>query len=485
MVYDPAWDMPRVNWVQQGSFEAGEIPPDSDPDAGTLICLPPINEVWLPFILGCLDQMNNPSSWLVADDDAMYATLTRVAKLRQMLGKRAECFMYELRFTGSCVLQFSIDGGTTWADVAGWDAYYPTCNPPQTVVRYTADCALQQSFDGAETFTTISGWGAYWCGCVQACVPIIGLPPNPGDQAPDQLACSIASYLANEVILNAMSAAVTAIQDDLTLLSFGANILNIIPEFILVRLGYDAVAIIYTAIAEGTLSDFEAALTDTALWADITCAIYTAILGDGYVTPGNYAAVMANIEALTFAHADVKTAVVDYLTSLGAVGLAQLSQRGGLVAGADCSACGGWCAHFNFALSSGSWTLDGGEGIYNAGHGIDSTGPIGPWEALTIATGGWDSSQTVTTVRVVGNMANTAPSGVRYVTNSVGNTTTLTHLAAGPLDETVAFPYTDNNLSISLYSNYNGTGSRLTDVYISGTGTNPFLSRYGTGVTDC
>jgi len=84
MAYDPAWDMPRVNWQQQGSFEIPEIPPTYEPDAEPLVCLPPINRYWLPYVMGALDQLRNPSSWLVADDDAMYTTLARVSKLREL-----------------------------------------------------------------------------------------------------------------------------------------------------------------------------------------------------------------------------------------------------------------------------------------------------------------------------------------------------------------------------------------------------------------
>jgi hypothetical protein len=315
-------------------------------------------------------------------------------------------------------------------------------------------------------------------------VPIIGLPPNPGDEAPDQFACSIASYIANEVILNAMSAAVTAITDDLTLLSFGASVLNLIPEFILVRLGYDAVAIIYTAVAEGTLSDYEDAVADGTLWNEVTCAIYLAIKDDGYITPGNFGSVVSNVAAIPYAHSDVIDAIVSYLNSLGATGLAQLSQRAGLVTGADCSACGGWCAHLDFKLSSGDCTSIGA-GPYVPGVGFESTGPVGPWEACGVATGALDSSEAFTSIRVVGVMANTAPSGVRYVTNSAGDTVLFTSTAAGAFDETVAWPYSSINLTVVLYSTYNGTGSVITDLYATGTGTNPFLSRYGTGVGDC
>lgn len=345
MVYDPAWDMPRVNWQQQGSFENGVIPPSTDPDADTLVCLPPINQDWLPYVLGCLDQLRNPSTWLVPDDDTMYATLERVSRLRQMFGVRAECSMYELRFTAGCVLQSSVDGGTTWVDVPGWDTNYPICNPPQPETRLTADGVLQTSVDGGLTWTDITGWTANSCVIVDNCPVLIGPPPNPGDQSPDQLACSIAAYLSEQVIVTAMGKAVTAISTDLTLLQFGLDVLNVIPEFIIVGLAADAFSAIYVAVQEGTLSDFESALTDATLLAAMRCAIYDCIVTDGYVKPDNFACVLANVGSITYAHADVISAIVSYLTALGATGLAQLSQIAGLEVGADCSACAGagWC----------------------------------------------------------------------------------------------------------------------------------------------
>lgn len=485
MNYDPAWDMPLRNWRQQGSFQQALIPLEDDPDDGPLVCLPPINQNWLPLVLGCLDQLVNPSTWSTTTDDQLNAAIEQAELLKKMLGVRAVCPVpLELRVDG-CTLQSSTDGGDTWVDITGWDTFLADCIPPQTRVLYDTGCTLSQSFDGGDSFIAVPGWTDNFPDCVQKYTPIIGLPPNPGDKDPDQLACATAAYLAEQVIIAAMSKAVTAISDDLTLLQFGLDVVNIIPEFVLVTLAADAFSAIYVAVQEGTLSDFEDAITDATLLAAITCAIYGCIESDGYVKPENFDCIVASIAAISTSPVDVIDAITSYLGSLGAVGVAQLSQVAGLHSGEDCSTCGSWCVHFNFAESIGEWTLDGGSGVYSPGAGFDSTGPVGPWEALTVSTGGWDSSQMVTTVRCVGTMANVAASSTRYVTNSVGNTVLFTNDDAGPFDETVAFPYADNNLTVSLYSYYNGSGSRLTDVYISGTGTNPFLSRYGTGVTDC
>jgi hypothetical protein len=357
MDHDDAWDMPLANWVQQGSFVIPEIPPVYEPDAAPLVCLPAVNRYWMPYVLGALDQLRNPSAWLVADDDAMYNTLGRVSKLKEMLGIGVPCMSYLIRFDGeSCQLQQSTDGGTTWTEVDGWSSFV-SCLPPTLQIRYTEACALQQSTDGGTTWTDVTGWEEWWASCVQAAAPIVGLPPNPQDQAPDQLSCSIAFYLANEIILASMSEAVTAIQDDLTLLTFGANVLTLIPEFTLVALGYDAIATIYGAVSEGTLADYEAALTDTVLWDAVQCAIVSAITADGYVTPGNIANVLSAVCGISYTSPAVVAAICSYITSLGAVGLAQISQGAGLVTGADCSGCGTWCYAWSDGLGDfcGDW----------------------------------------------------------------------------------------------------------------------------------
>lgn len=322
MVYDPGWDMPKINWQQQGSYEVGIIPLVDNPDDGPLVCLPPINVHWLPLVLGCLDQLRNPSTWIASDDDAMFSVLSKANRLMQMIGDRAECLMYELRFN-DCELQFSTDGGVTW--------------------------------------TTVDGWDTGFSGCVRDNVPIVDLPPNPGDESPSQFACSIAAYLADNVILQALTQAISSITDDITLLGFGTAIVDLIPEFVLVTLAYDAFSIIYTAVQEGTISDFEDARDDATLWQQVTCAIFGCIEADGYVKPANFACIVSAIEAISYIHSDVIDTIVAFVNSLGAVGLAQLSQRAGLIVGADCSSCGDtWCYEWSCdtdGIDNPAWTF--------------------------------------------------------------------------------------------------------------------------------
>lgn len=477
MVYDPAWDMPKINWRQQGSFEVGEVPPITEPDAEPLVCLPPINQYWLPYVMGALDQLRNPSSWLVADDTAMYDTLARVTKLREMLGVRVPCMSFAIRFdAASCQLQQSVDGGSTWTEVDGWSDFV-TCLPPQTLVEFDSGCTLSQSLDGGMTYDAIPGWLENFGDCVQKYTPIIGLPPNPGDEAPDQFACSIAAYLASEVVLNAMSAGVTAIQDDLTLLAFGATVLDLIPEFILVRLGYDAVAVIYTAIAEGTLSDYQDAIDNADLWHDITCAIYGAIVADGYVTPVNFSAIVAAVAAVPYAHADVISAIVDYLNSLGATGLAQLSQRAGLLVGSDCSACDAWCRYYDFTSSAYAFSsaFTGGSGAYIPGVGWDGQA-AGAFQVLDIENG-FTGTFTVDSCRLVG--ASTIDVGFgtpQFCDAAVANIISFPGFPAGAWDVTEDGPITISSMRIRMYGQPSGTTTiLLTGMYLTGRGTPPIF----------
>lgn len=342
MNYDPAWDMPLRNWRQQGSFQQALTPLTSSPGDSPLVCLPAINQDWLPLVLGCLDQLVNPSTWSTTDDDQLNAAIEQGESLKQMFGLRGECPVpFELR-VDDCTLQSSVDGGASWVDITGWDAFLAGCIPQQTLIDFDSGCTLNQSLDGGMTYDAVPGWVDNFSDCVQKYVPIIGLPPNPGDKTPDQLACAIAKYLAEQVIIAAMGKAVTAISDDLTLLQFGLDVVNIIPEFVLVTLAADAFSAIYVAVQEGTLSDYEDALTDATLLSEMICAIYGCIEVAGYVKPSNFDCILSAVGAIAYSHSDVITAIVDYLTALGATSLAQLSQVAGLETGEDCTACA-WC----------------------------------------------------------------------------------------------------------------------------------------------
>src|SRR5712692_2447097 len=314
--------MPQPNWVQQGSFEAGAIPPAVAPDAGTPVCIGPVAEEWLPYVQGALDQLKNPSSWIVASDAAMYTVLQRVDELRSIIGMATGCCDIAIRLTPGCALQYSIDGGATWTDV--------------------------------------TGWAANFAGCVQQ--GIIGLPPLlPPGSGVNQRACNIASYLASDVIHVAITQAINAYNNNLSLLALAGNIAALTFAFDLpwTAAGIYAVYDLYAFFTAGNIAALRAAEADAAFWSAVTCAIYGAIKTDGAVTPANCGAVIGAICGIAYGDGTAVAAVCAYVTQLGCNGLLALQIAGALVAG-DCSGCGTFCYYFDFTLNNQGWVAEAG-----------------------------------------------------------------------------------------------------------------------------
>ena len=181
-----------------------------------------------------------------------------------------------------------------------------------------------------------------------------GVPSNPGNpqgKPTPQQACNIGCYLANQIIKASLSSAITSITNNETLLAGATAIFALLPGIDLFGVAAAAAGtVLYTALSSGTLSDYEAAVADTSLWQSLCCAIAQAIATDGYVTAGNYSAVLAAINGITYAHPDVISTIHDYVSSIGLAGL-QAMQVSGTLNKADCSACGQWCFFFDFTRS--------------------------------------------------------------------------------------------------------------------------------------
>jgi len=343
LTYDSAWDMPKANWVQQGSFAQGEIPPIYDPDAAPLICLPPINQYWLPFILGCLDQLRNPSSWLVADDNAMFAVLTRANRLMQMVGERAECAVpVEMRLQ-DCVLQYSNDGGSTWVDTTDWVTNFRNC--------------------------------------VQSSIPP-AIPPNPGGTPHDQHACNLAGYLAAKVIQETMSTVHSVVLAGQTELQFGIDVMSLIGfAFPITYAASLAFHDFWTAVSGQVLADINTAATDATLWSDVTCAIFSAIRTVGYVDATNFSAVSSNLAAITYMFGWVAPSIHNYWNELGLSNI-QSQQAIGALDEVDCTSCAStelWCREDDFRVgvphgwseySGSGWVL--GQGFTSIDDGVHS-----------------------------------------------------------------------------------------------------------------
>jgi hypothetical protein len=276
-----------------------------------------------------------------------------------------------------------------------------------------------------------------------------------------------------------MGKAVTAVQDDLELISLAVSIGSLIPEFVLVRLGVDAIATIYGYVSEGTLSDYEDALTNAPLLSDLICAIYGCIATDGYVTSTNFSCICSSVGAITSAPSDVITAIVGFLTSLGATGTAQVSQVAGLETGANCTACGAWCYHWSFAGSAAEWAATAG----NPGNGSWESGPpvgaiYGAWnpdEGYTVIdiTYPHDIGVTFTTLRIQGLVgAGVDDASLRTVVMGPSGSLFPFTITTGSFDITVPIAGFFQDIRVVIYSSGN-FGQYITDVTACGTDVRP------------
>jgi len=250
------WD--SSPWAsQRPSFVQPVTPPSTAPCDPPLVCIS-VNQEWLPYILGALTQLAQPTTWDVADRATLEDVLGRVTDLLACVGTAVPC---------------------------------------------------------------------------NSAIPPIG----PGGT---QQACNISGYLANMIIRQSLIYGINAIQQNQTTFGFGLAILRFIPGGINIAyymlLGFQA---LYNAIEGGTLSDFQAAIDDPLLMGEIACAIYSAISASGQITAANFPTLVSNVGAVSYTHADVISAIVDYLNGLGASGLMVL-QVPGVLTTYDCSGCG-------------------------------------------------------------------------------------------------------------------------------------------------
>jgi hypothetical protein len=449
MSFDEYMGMPEKPWLPVSSFQVPATPPSAGPASGSLVQLPCVNPDWLPLILGSLDQLRNPTAWPdTLTESALDNVLSQVDQLRDMFNViNVPCCNYALRFTDTCVLQFSTDSGATWTDVTGWDANFASC--------------------------------------VQINAPVTSPPPNPGLKTPDQLSCAIATYLRDQIIFPSMQKAIDDILASRSLLQYGLDIILLLPGFYWSALFVEAVTLIYGQISAGTISDYEAAMTDAGLKSSVLCAIYTAIQPQGKITVGNFPTILTNLAGITYAHGDVVTTLHDYVQKLGFIGLAELAQPAGLEVGEDCSSCGTWCYRWDFtAAPSTLWAPSAaGNGVYVVAQGWTSVpyvyggGVLANLEMNALFSG----PLFLTSVQVEGTCETadshlasdrsiiTLPGGVEY------DFTT----AAGAINVTQAIGAAPSGIQVNLRSAPSDGTNVLTAVTFRGIGANPF------GTTNC
>lgn len=305
------WETFSAPEWNQGSYQEPVPVPGVEPGAAPLVCVQ-FNEHWLLYVLGALFQLTQPAIYDPTSGDVSVAQ-QQAQTLMAIIGSAGECTdMLTFRFTDTCILQYSVDGGTTWVDVPGWDTFSPSC------------------FTGPEG-------PAGPVGPAGGFDP--GTPPYQPGQTTSQLACSVAGFIATEIIQAGVS-------ETLSGFNLGHDVVDIATAILTTIIGGPLVGVVattavnalYNAIASGTTAHFTSALSDPTLWADVTCAIFAATSGDGYVTSSNFAAVEAAICAIGYVYPDVVSAICDYVTNLGYSGIAAL-QIPGAVAVVDCSGC--------------------------------------------------------------------------------------------------------------------------------------------------
>jgi hypothetical protein len=165
-------------------------------------------------------------------------------------------------------------------------------------------------------------------------------PPLIPGQPTTERACNISGYLANYIIKESVSQGINAVGNGLSIVTFVWGVVRFVPGFAeALPLTWLAMNGLLAAISAFGTGPFQTAVDDPTLFPAITCAIYQAILGDGQVTPANFPTIQSNIAALTFASADVKATIEDFITNLGASGLLAV-QTGGVFAAYDCTGCG-------------------------------------------------------------------------------------------------------------------------------------------------
>lgn len=375
--------VPLDNWQAASSFQQPVVPPTDEPDAAPLVCVS-FNAQWVPYVLASLMQLTQPASWN-ASPSAVLTVLDQATRLIELFIEGVDCIaMLEFRFTDTCTLQVSTDGGTTWTDVPGWSTFAAACftgpagppgptGPPGATgatgntpeLRWNG-CTFQVSLDLGVTWSDLSGFSIP---TLQGCLG--GTPATPPGVTTDQMACNIANWLAVQILQGSMSSLATSIGATATTLEAALSLFGLAASWSGIgTVVFEAAGIFIaagTAIGETALNT---AAGDTTLRQNITCAIYDAIAADGSVTTANFATVLTNLAAITYATPGIVGLIHDYVQNLGYAGIAAVQGEGSLYGG-TCDGCGPWCFTFDFTTGQHGWEITPGQdGHYSSGVGF-------------------------------------------------------------------------------------------------------------------
>jgi hypothetical protein len=439
--------VPEENWLPTSSYVEPVTPPGVEPDAAPQVQLC-FSADWLPYILGCLAQLSQPTTWDSSDPATVQQAQDRAQALMSMFAEAGACVDVTLRIY-NCQLQQSNDGGSTWATIAGWSTFTADCLPPPP-------------------------------------------PPNPTGASVAQGACNIATFLAEQVIQGALVSVVNSFNSSLTLAAATAAVLAIVPGWgTELAAAIDAAAGLYRILDSGNLSDFTTASTSAALAKELQCAVFGAISGAGEVTSGNYAAMAAAIHAIAYSPPDVQTAIDSYVSTLGAGGFLQAQLTGGLYVG-DCSDCSAaWCWTIDFTVTQGGTQqyayYSRGSTIYNkwvsgsgwesngyniGGDGFSETGFALVFSAAVV------TSTTITYLCDVTSGGQARELATQYTIGgtNAADTTLSASAIPGVITVTQAVNHTVEAVQCVIRTNQNTSAQVITSVTLRGTGVSPFGS---------
>jgi hypothetical protein len=442
------------------------IPAVLDTNASPRVCVQFASE-WLPYVVGCLMQLVQPTTWATEDPATLYGAQEAATRLIETFGTAGVCDVPEFRLTEGCVLQYSSDGGAAWADVADWSTHAPSCWTGATGATGATGSTGPAGVDGA---TGPAGTAGPAGGAGTAIVD----PGNPRGDALHVAACNIAGYLAESVVRASVSKVIDSLNAGQLLVDVAIGVVQLIPGLdIIADVGLGAAFILNTYISTQTVTPYQAALADTALWSNVQCAIYVAISGKGFVDDSNFGAAEAGIRAITYSNPAVVTTIADYWHSLGVTGVRSAQLSGSLYVG-DCSTCPQptWCFFFDFTTGTHGWSI-GGYGSYTGGIGFVGT-PYFGYDTLEAICPAFASTPIVSV-----EVLYTVPAysgGSRFVADGAGTQKgDLAKDSAGDKDTVVAFGESTTGIDVTLGAYGQPAGShQVHGVRVRGTGVCPF-----------
>lgn len=313
------WWPPFWNAVQQSPFvEPVPIvgPAPSDPP---LVCVQ-FNQQWLPYVVGALMALNQPTTWDTHDQVELGIQLQNVTELLAEVGTAGLCMCPMIRLN-NCELQISCDGGVTW--------------------------------------TTASGWDQNIHGCVLGWLPP-PVPPNPQNVVVEQNACNMAGWMASQFIKVSLQQAIDTVNDSNRLAQLFQLLTGLFTPFaIYANAAIAGTNALINGVTNANVNDFITATGDANLWSAATCAIFEAIRSVGYIDASNFATVVSNLRAINYVPNDVPTMLGDYVDNIG-LQLSQQLQPVGALGVVDCSGCGTWCYEWDFRQGLEHWQFESG-----------------------------------------------------------------------------------------------------------------------------